>query len=111
MSSLPKDRTIPFNGPNSRPVSLLQVRFLRRQYLIKYKILRKQSDKKCSACLQKGTLCTVQVTDDWNWDLDNKMICGAILLHFTAACDLIDHKLLLEKLECYVQQLLKWKVI
>ncbi len=30
-----------------------------------------------------------------------KGICGAVLLDFTAAFDLIDHKLLLEKLECY----------
>lgn len=29
------------------------------------------------------------------------MICGAVLLAFTAAFGVIDHKLLLEKLECY----------
>lgn len=41
------------------------------------------------------------MTDDWYRDLGNKMTCGAVLLDFTAAFDLIDHKLLLEKLECY----------
>ncbi len=30
-----------------------------------------------------------------------KTICGAVLLDFTAAFDFIDHKLLLEKSECY----------
>ena len=53
---------------------------------------------------RKGhSTCTavVQMTDDRYRDLANKMICGAVLLDFTAAFDVIDHKLLLEKLECY----------
>lgn len=41
------------------------------------------------------------MTDDWYRGLDEKRICGAVLLDFTAAFDLIDHKLILEKLECY----------
>ena len=40
------------------------------------------------------------MSDDWYRDLDNKMICGAVLLDFTAAFDVIEHNLL-EKLVCY----------
>ena len=52
---------------------------------------------------KQHSTCTAlaQMTDDWYKDLDNKMICGAVLLDFTAAFDVIDHRLLLEKLETY----------
>ena len=41
-----------------------------------------------------------QMTDDWLREIDKKKMVGAVLLDFTAAFDIIDHKFLL-KLECY----------
>ncbi len=41
------------------------------------------------------------MADDWYRGLDEKRICGAVLLDFIAAFDLIDHKLLLEKFRFY----------
>ena len=42
-----------------------------------------------------------QKTDDWLRGIDDKMIVGAVLLDFSAAFDIIDHILLLEKRMCY----------
>ena len=47
--------------------------------------------------------CTAltQMSDDWYRDLDNNMLCGAVLSDFTAAFDHLEHKLLREQLVCY----------
>jgi hypothetical protein len=42
-----------------------------------------------------------QITDDWLREIDYKMIVGAVLTDFSAAFDIIDHCLLLEKHMCY----------
>ena len=42
-----------------------------------------------------------QMTEDWLREIDDKMIVGAVLLDFSAAFDIIDHSLLLEKRMCY----------
>ena len=41
-----------------------------------------------------------QITDDWLREIDDKMIVGAVLLNLSAAFDIIDHDLLLEKHMC-----------
>ena len=41
------------------------------------------------------------MTDDWLCQIDQKKIVGAVLLDFSAAFDVIDHKLLLNKLNAY----------
>lgn len=47
-----------------------------------------------------GTALT-QMTDDCLRHIDNKRVVGAVLLDFSAAFDVIDHNLLLNKLKCY----------
>ena len=42
-----------------------------------------------------------QMTDDWLRAIDDKMNVGAVLLDFSAAFDINDHSLLLEKRMCY----------
>lgn len=41
------------------------------------------------------------MTDDWLKDIDNSMLVGDVLLDFSAAFDLLDHSLLMTKIECY----------
>lgn len=43
----------------------------------------------------------MQMMDDWHSDIDKGRLVGAVLLHFSAAFDVIDHVLLLQKLEQY----------
>jgi hypothetical protein len=40
------------------------------------------------------------MTNDWARKIDDKKIVGAVLLDFSAAFDIIDHDLLLEKHRC-----------
>ena len=42
-----------------------------------------------------------QMTNDWLREIDDKIIVGAVLLEFSAAFDIIDNCLLLEKRMCY----------
>ncbi len=51
----------------------------------------------------RHSTCTalVKMTDDWLMGIDKSLLSGAILLDFTSAFDLIDHKLLIDKLRCY----------
>jgi hypothetical protein len=41
------------------------------------------------------------MTDDWLREIYDKNIVGAVLLDFSSAFDIIDHRLLLEKCMCY----------
>ena len=101
---LPKDKKTSFSGPNSRPISLLpalskilekavfnqiQDYFSVNNLLTKYQHAYRKGHSTCTALMQ--------MSDDWYRDLDNKMLCGAVFLDFTAAFDVLEHMLLLEK--------------
>ena len=55
------------------------------------------------ACREGHSTSTAltQTTDECLKEMDDKMIVWAVLLDFSAAFDIIDHSLLLEKLVCY----------
>ena len=42
-----------------------------------------------------------QMTDDWLIEIDAGKIVGSVLLNFSAAFDILDHRLLVNKLCCY----------
>ena len=41
------------------------------------------------------------MTDDWLKEIDAGKIVGSVLLDFSAAFDILDHRLLVNKLHCY----------
>lgn len=105
---LPKDKKKTFTPSNSRPISLLpalskifekivfnqiQFYFSENNLLTEFQHAYRKGFSTCTAL--------TQMTDDWLREIDNKKICGAVLLDFTAAFDVIDHGLLLQKLERY----------
>ena len=47
-----------------------------------------------------GRTSTALIQTDWLSEIDDKKIVGAVLLDFSAAFDIIDHSLLLEKRMC-----------
>ena len=47
------------------------------------------------------TTALAQITEDWIKDIENKKIVGTVLLDLSAAFDVLDHEILLEKLICY----------
>jgi hypothetical protein len=48
-----------------------------------------------------ATTALPQMTNDWLREIDDKIIVGSVLLDFSAAFDIIDHSLLVEKCMCY----------
>ena len=44
------------------------------------------------------SIALTRMTDDWLREIDDTIFVGAVLLDFSAAFDIIDHNLLLEKL-------------
>ncbi len=47
------------------------------------------------------TTALTQMTDDWSRDIDMQKITGTVLLDFSAAFNVLDHSLLLNKLSSY----------
>ena len=105
---LPKNPTVSFCGSNSRPISLLPA-----LSKIMEKIVFKQiqnyfaaddfyTDYQHAYREEHSTFTALtQMADEWLREIDNRHPVGAVLLDFSAAFDIIDHNLLLQKLACY----------
>ena len=105
---LPKNPTVSFCGSNSRPIRLLPV-----LSKIMEKIVFKQiqnyfaandlnTDYQHAYREEHSTVTALtQMADEWLCEIDNRHQVGAVLLDFSAAFIIMDHKLLLRKLACY----------
>lgn len=105
---LPKDSKGSLDGPNSRPISLLPVlgKLLEKvitsrvqNYLFENNLLT-NSQHAYRRGHSTGT-ALIQMNDDWLKELEERKLVGAVLLDLRAAFDVLNHKLLLEKLACY----------
>lgn len=105
---LPKNAKMPFSGPNSRPISLLpclgkllervvcdqiQDYFFQNNLITAFQHAYRKDYSTATAL--------TQMTDDWLRAIDEQNLVGAVMLDFTAAFDIIEHDILLEKLHCY----------
>ena len=102
---------------NYRPISILptlskiiekHIASQLRTFLQNFDLLQKEQSgfrehHSCQTALTK-------LTDMWLKDIDNGNFTGTSFVDFTKAFDLVDHKLLIQKLECYKfnENTLKW---
>ena len=108
VTPLPKSSREPFNGPNSRPVSILpvlskimeKVIYKQIQSYFEENSINSEYQHAYKAGCSTGTALTA-LTDNWLKNIDKKLMVGAALLDFSTAFDLIDYKLLLRKLSAY----------
>lgn len=105
---LPKNKRATFTGQNSRPISLLPLlskvmEKIAFEQVYKYFFSNRLITKYQHAYREGHSTCTAltHMTDNWLEEIDANRLVGAVMLDFSAAFDLIDHKILLQKLECY----------
>ena len=98
-----------FTGSNSRPTSLLPTLSKLLEIMVFdqiqcYFTVKKKITTEFQHAYREGhstSTALTQMTDDWLREIDDRMIVGAVLLDFSAAFDIIDHSLLLEKFMFY----------
>ena len=105
---LPKDKNKTFNGPNSRPISILPLLSKIMEKIVFKQVMDYFSNNNLLSSFQHAyreghstSTALLQMSDDWLACLDNKKLVGAVMLDFSAAFDVIDHTLLVNKLKCY----------
>lgn len=105
---IPKNKKMPFSGPNSRPISLLPILGKIMERIVYEQIQSYFMNNDLITTFQhayrgKHSTATAltQMVDDWYKDMEERKIIGVVMLDFTAAFDIIDHDLLLKKLEYY----------
>ena len=105
---LTKNAATPFSGTNSHPISLLPSLGKRMERIIFQQVQRyfdaNGLNTECQhAYRPRHSTCTAltQMTDDWQCEIDNGRLMGIVLLDFSAAFDLINLFLLLDKLKQY----------
>lgn len=104
---LAKDKNKMCNGPNQRPISILPLLSKVIEKIVFMQLMDYFSDYTLLSCCQHayrenhstGT-APAHMTDDWLIGMDEKKLVGAVMLDFSAAFDVIDHSLLIGKLQC-----------
>ena len=116
---LPKDTKSVFNETNSRPISILPVlsKIMEKlvhsqvqEYFVKNKLFT--DSQHAYRAGHSTSTALIQLTDEWLKSIDNSKVVGTVYLDYSAAFDVLDHILLVEKLKYYGlnQSVLKWFV-
>ena len=77
---LPKNTTVPFYGPNSRPISLLPALSKIMERIVFEQI--QNNLYRCSTCIQNWAF-NIYYGPVWLTALDNRRLAGAVLLDLT----------------------------
>lgn len=103
-----KNNKEPLSGQNSRPISLLPALSKIMEKVVYDQIQEYFTAQGLNTIYQHAykmghstTTALTQITDHWLQEIDNKKIVGTIFLDLSAAFDLLDHTILLNKLKCY----------
>lgn len=105
---LPKGKSKIFNGPNCRPISILPVLSKVLEKIVSEQIQEYFNINGLTTMFQHAyrashstSTAMLQMTDSWLAAMDSSMLVGTVMLDFSAAFEVIDHDLLIEKLACY----------
>lgn len=103
-----KDNKLPFSGPNSRPISILPALSKIMEKIIHFQIQDFFNNNSLITKYQHAYrksystyTALIEMTDDWLREIDNSKIVGVVMLDFSAAFDVIDHDILIQKLKGY----------
>ena len=106
--ALPKNSKESFSGKNSRPISLLPALSKIMEQITYEQIQHYFCENELNTVYQhaykKGhstATALAQMTDDWMTEIDENKLVGAVLLDQSAAFDVLNHRILLNKLHCY----------
>ena len=107
----------PLNPKNYRPVALLPIlsKILEKavflqvvEYLDKFKLLNPNHHGSCHS--HNTATALIQMYDQWTEEMEEGKLVGIMMIDLSAAFDMVDHKLLLQKLALFglQEEVLKW---